>query len=149
VWMRGPAGATSYRYVGAKANADDDGWETLGDIGRLDADGFLYLSDRDTDMILVGGSNVYPAEVEAALSDCEGVAEVAVIGVPDAKWGEVGKAFVVARAGHRLTAEAVVAHARSRLAGYKVPRSVVVMEALPRLGSGKVDRAALARETGS
>ena len=73
VWMRGPAGAPStYRYVGATAKADADGWETLGDVGRLDEDGYLYLADRDTDMILVGGSNVYPAEVEARVVRASG-----------------------------------------------------------------------------
>jgi acyl-CoA synthetase (AMP-forming)/AMP-acid ligase II len=87
---------------------------------------------------------VFPGEVEAALTECEDVAEVVVIGVPDAKWGEVGRAFAVARAGREVREAVLVAHARDRLAGYKVPKSVVVLAELPRLGSGKVDRRALA-----
>jgi fatty-acyl-CoA synthase len=81
--------------------------------------------------------------VEAALSECPGVGEAVVVGVPDPKWGEVGRAFVLPRIGEQVTAEQVVAHARARLAGYKVPKSVVLADELPRLGSGKADRTAL------
>jgi fatty-acyl-CoA synthase len=105
-------------------------------------------------MYISGGENVFPGEVEAALAGCAAVAEVAVVGVPDARWGEVGCAFVVARAaagggtigaGADAVRDAVTAHARRLLAGYKVPKRVVVLDApLPRLGSGKVDRRALA-----
>ncbi|HEU0080294.1 MAG TPA: fatty acid--CoA ligase, partial [Longimicrobiaceae bacterium] len=91
-----------------------------------------------------GGENVFPGEVEAALADCPGVAEVVVVGVADAKWGEVGRAFVVKRAGGAVGEAEVVAHARARLAGYKVPRTVVFLDEIPRLGSGKPDRRALA-----
>ena len=87
--------------------------------------------------------NVFPGEVEAALCDCPGVAEVAVVGIPDARWGEVGHAFVVARADASLDGPTVVAHARRTLAGYKVPKRVLIVDALPRLGSGKIDRRAL------
>jgi fatty-acyl-CoA synthase len=97
------------------------------------------------EMYISGGENVFPGEVEAALADCPGIAEVAVVGVPDARWGEVGCAFVVARgAAPAMLDAAVTAHARGRLAGYKVPKRVVLLDApLPRLGSGKVDRQAL------
>jgi fatty-acyl-CoA synthase len=95
-------------------------------------------------MFISGGENVFPGEVEAALAECPGVGEVVVVGVPDAKWGEVGRAFVMRRAGAELSVDAIVAHVRRRLAGYKVPKSVVVVDELPRLGSGKPDRRALA-----
>lgn len=127
----------------------EDGWLRTGDLAARDATGLFRICGRKKEMYISGAENVYPAEVEAALCDHAGVAEVAVIGVADAKWGEVGRAFVVPRIGHPLTANEVVEHARSRLAGYKVPKSVVLLDALPRLGSGKVDRAALARGSGA
>jgi fatty-acyl-CoA synthase len=95
-------------------------------------------------MFISGGENVFPGEVEAALCEHAAVAEVVVVGVPDEKWGEVGRAFVVPRVGVDVTAEDVIAHARRRLAGYKVPKSVVILTELPRLGSGKPDRQVLA-----
>lgn len=124
-----------------------DGWLRTGDLARRDADGVFYIRGRRKEMFISGGENVFPGEVEAALADCEGVAEVAVVGVPDALWGEVGRAFVVRRAGATVTAADVVAHVRARLAAYKAPKSVVFVEAIPRLGSGKVDRRALATLT--
>jgi fatty-acyl-CoA synthase len=123
---------------------DADGWLRTGDLACRDAGGAYRICGRQKDMYISGGENVYPGEVESALAEHEDVAEVAVIGVPDAKWGEVGRAFAVARSGRTLSEERLVAHARARLAGYKVPRSVVVLPELPRLGSGKVDRRALA-----
>jgi fatty-acyl-CoA synthase len=120
-----------------------DGWLRTGDLAVRDARGLTRICGRRKEMFISGGENVFPGEVEAALADCPGVAEVAVIGVPDARWGEVGCAFVVVRGG-ALDAGAVVAHARGALAGYKVPKRVVLVEALPRLGSGKIDRRALA-----
>jgi len=149
--LRGPQMFSGYLFdpVRTALAVTEDGWLRTGDLALRDATGLFRICGRKKEMYISGAENVYPAEVEAALCDCEGIAEVAVIGVPDAKWGEVGRAFVVPRVGHPVTAEAVVAYARSRLAGYKVPRSVVLLNALPRLGSGKVDRAALARETGS
>jgi fatty-acyl-CoA synthase len=121
-----------------------DGWLRTGDLARRDADGAFTICGRRREMFISGGENVYPAEVEAALADCAGLAEVVVVGVPDARWGEVGRAYAVAAPGRVLTEETLVAHARGRLAGYKVPRSVVILSELPRLGSGKVDRRALA-----
>ncbi len=123
---------------------DADGWLRTGDLACRDADGAYRICGRQKDMYISGGENVYPGEVEAALAEHENVAEAVVIGVPDVKWGEVGRAFVVARAGRTVGEEELVAHARRRLAGYKVPRSVVMLPELPRLGSGKVDRRALA-----
>ena len=122
---------------------DTDGWLHTGDLAIRDDDGAYRICGRKKDMFISGGENVYPGEVEAALSECPGVSEAVVIGVPDAKWGEVGRAFVVRRQGESVTSEQLVAHARTRLAGYKVPKSVVLVDDLPRLGSGKADRSAL------
>ena len=115
------------------------GWYHSGDGGVMDEDGYLYIVDRMKDMIISGGENIYSAEVESAVSTLAGVSEVAVIGIPDAQWGEAVHAVVVARAGHSLTAEAVIAHARTLIAGYKCPRSVEIRDAaLPLSGAGKV-----------
>jgi len=115
------------------------GWLRTGDAGYRDAEGFFYIHDRIKDMVVTGGENVYPAEVENAIFGCPGVADVAVIGVPDAKWGEAVKAVVVAT-GEPPTAEDVIAWARERIAHYKAPKSVDFVEALPRNPSGKVLR---------
>ena len=123
---------------------DAEGWLHTGDLALRDEDGAYRICGRKKDMYISGGENVFPGEVEAVLSECAGVAEVVVVGVPDEKWGEVGRAYVVARPGVDVTAEELVAHARQRLAGYKVPKLVVLLEELPRLGSGKPDRRALA-----
>jgi fatty-acyl-CoA synthase len=122
---------------------DADGWLHTGDLAIRDGDGAYRICGRKKDMFISGGENVYPGEVEAALAECPGVGEAVVVGVPDTKWGEVGRAYVVARSGCELTVDAIVAHARRRLAGYKVPKSIVVIDELPRLGSGKPDRRAL------
>jgi fatty-acyl-CoA synthase len=122
---------------------DSEGWLHTGDLAIRDADGAYRICGRKKDMFISGGENVFPGEVEAALSECPGVGEVVVVGVPDEKWGEVGRAFVVCRSDVPVTAEQIIADVRRRLAGYKVPKSVVVVDELPRLGSGKVDRAAL------
>jgi len=115
-----------------------DGWVRSGDAGYLDEDGYLFIRDRVKDMIVSGGENVYPAEVENAIYGHPAVAEVAVIGVPDPKWGEAVKAVVAARPGQSADAEDIIAWARSRIAGYKVPKSVDFVDALPRNASGKV-----------
>lgn len=121
-----------------------DGWLRTGDLASRDADGACRIRGRRKEMFISGGENVYPAEVEAALADCPGVAEVVVVGVRDERWGEVGRAYVVLRPEARQDEQGVVGHARSRLAGYKVPRQVVILPEIPRLGSGKPDRRALA-----
>jgi HIP---CoA ligase len=125
---------------------DPDAWLHTGDVGTLDADGYLTITDRLKDMYITGGFNVYPAEVEQALARMPGVAEAAVIGTPDERLGEVGMALVVARPGHALTAEDVIAFCRERLANYKVPRTVEFRDALPRNPSGKVLKTELRRE---
>jgi acyl-CoA synthetase (AMP-forming)/AMP-acid ligase II len=119
------------------------GWLHTGDMGYMDAAGFVFLVDRKKDMIITGGENVYCREVEEAILEHPAVADVAVIGVPDAKWGETVKAVVVVRAGSDLTAEALVAHCRTLIAGYKLPRVIEFAGELPRLPSGKVSKVAL------
>ncbi len=125
----------------ATAEAIDKlGWFHSGDIGYLDDEDFLFLCDRVKDMVISGGENVYPAEVESAIYGHPDVLEVAVIGVPDAKWGEAVKAVCVAKPGANVDVESVMSWARARIAGFKVPRSVDVIEALPRNASGKILR---------
>jgi acyl-CoA synthetase (AMP-forming)/AMP-acid ligase II len=114
----------------------DDGWFRTGDIGRVDADGYIFVEDRLKDMIITGGENVYSIEVERVLAEHPAVAEVAVIGVPDAKWGEAVKA-VVALEGEASEAD-LIAWARERLAAYKCPKTVDVMDELPRNPTGKI-----------
>jgi acyl-CoA synthetase (AMP-forming)/AMP-acid ligase II len=117
---------------------DADGWLHTGDVGRLDAAGYLTITDRLKDMYICGGFNVYPAEVEQVLARLDGVAESAVVGVPDGRLGEVGKAFIVPRPGRVLDEAVVVDFCRERLANYKVPRQVEFRDALPRNPAGKV-----------
>ena len=117
-----------------------DGWLRTGDAGYLDDDGYLYIHDRVKDMIITGGENVYPAEVESAVYGHPDVAEVAVIGVPDDKWGEAVKAVVVPKPGATIDPEAIITFARSRIAAFKAPKSVDVIAALPRNASGKILR---------
>jgi len=119
---------------------DSDGWLRTGDAGYLDQDGYLYIRDRVKDMIISGGENVYPAEVENALYAHEAVADVAVIGVPHEKWGEAVKACVVVKDGASLDEAGLIAHAREHIAGYKCPKSVDFIDALPRNPSGKILR---------
>lgn len=116
----------------------DDGWLKTGDAGYLDAQGFLFLTDRVKDMVVSGGENVYPAEVENALASHPAIAEVAVIGVPSEKWGETVKAVVVLRPNLTATDSELIAHAKGLLAGYKCPTSVDFVSVLPRNPSGKV-----------
>src|SRR5215472_4384631 len=115
-----------------------DGWFRTGDIGHLDKDGYLYIDDRKKDMIVSGGENVASSEVERVLYENDAVLEAAVVGMPDARWGEVPRAFIVVRPGSAITTEALIAHCRSRLAGFKTPKQIVFLETLPRNPSGKV-----------
>ncbi len=117
-----------------------DGWLRTGDAGYLDADGYVFIHDRVKDMIITGGENVYPAEVENAIFGHPGVADVAVIGVPDERWGEAVKAVVVRRAGAEPTGAEIIAWARERIAAFKAPKSVDFIDALPRNASGKILR---------
>jgi acyl-CoA synthetase (AMP-forming)/AMP-acid ligase II len=125
---------------------DADGWLHTGDVGVLDERGYLTITDRLKDMYICGGFNVYPAEVEQTLMTLDGVAEAAVIGVPDPRLGEVGKAYVVRRAGARLSTEDIVAHCKRSLANYKLPRSVEFRAELPRNPSGKLVKRVLREE---
>ncbi|MBY4636211.1 fatty acid--CoA ligase [Sphingopyxis sp. XHP0097] len=124
----------------ATARTMEDGWIRTGDAGYLDADGYLFIHDRMKDMIITGGENVYPAEVESAIFGHPAVQEVAVFGVPDEKWGEAVKAAVVAKPGETVDEAAIIAWARERIAPFKCPRSVDVIAALPRNASGKILR---------
>lgn len=142
IYMLPAAGrGTTYRYIGAEPTATEDGWETLGDLGWLDADGYLYLADRKTDMVLVGGSNVYPAEVEAALDAHPAVRSSAVIGLPDEDLGSRLHAIVDAPAGVRE--EQLRAHLAEHLVAYKIPKSFEFVGEPLRDDAGKVRRAAL------
>jgi acyl-CoA synthetase (AMP-forming)/AMP-acid ligase II len=115
-------------------------WETGGDLGYLDEDGFLHLVDRKNDMIVSGGENVYPAEIERVLADHPKVSEIAVVGVPDERWGESPRACVVLQPGAQASAEEILSFCTGRIARYKSPRSVVFLDALPRNAMGKVLR---------
>ena len=121
----------------------DDGWFRSGDLGYLDPDGYLYIADRLKDMIISGGENIYPAEVENLISDIEGISGVAVVGVPDERWGEVPWAVVTLKEGADVDTEKVRSHLDGLLARYKLPKNVVVVEDLPRTASGKVRKADL------
>lgn len=127
-WMRAEANATALR----------EGWYHTGDVGYIDAQGYLFIQDRLKDMIVSGGENVYPAEVERVLAEHPAVADVAVFGVPDPQWGEAVKAAVVVRGGQAPSAEALMDFARSRIAGYKCPKSIAFIDVLPRNASGKL-----------
>ncbi|MFE9582605.1 FadD3 family acyl-CoA ligase [Nocardia sp. NPDC006044] len=128
------------------ATIDSDGWLHTGDIGTVDERGNLKITDRLKDMYISGGFNVYPAEIEQALARLDGVAESAVIGVPDTRMGEVGKAYVVRKAGAQLTAEQVLAHATTVLANFKVPRFIEFRDELPYSAAGKVLKRQLREE---
>jgi acyl-CoA synthetase (AMP-forming)/AMP-acid ligase II len=124
----------------ATAETIRNSWLHTGDAAYQDSDGYFFIYDRVKDMIVSGGENVYPAEVENAIFGHPQVADVAVIGVPDEKWGEAVKAIVVAKPGQTVDAESVIAWARERIAAYKAPKSVDVVETIPRNPSGKILR---------
>ncbi|GAA2794375.1 hypothetical protein ACFQGX_30750 [Nonomuraea dietziae] len=121
----------------------EDGWFHTGDIARIDEEGHLHIVDRVKDMYISGGENVYPAEVEAVMFEHPAVAEVAVVGVRDATWGEVGRAFVVRRQGADVTEDELRGFLLRRLAKYKIPRYFEMVDDLPRTGSGKIHKPAL------
>ena len=125
------------------------GWLRTGDAGRVDEDGYLFLEDRVKDMIISGGENIYPAEVERVVLEHPAVAEVAVIGIPHEKWGETPRAFVVAKPGEQLDPDALIAFTRDRLAHYKCPTSVILVDALPRNATGKILKRELRRNDGA
>ena len=117
---------------------DPTGWFHTGDVGYLDSDGFLFIADRVKDMVISGGENVYPAEVESVLYDHPAIAEVAVIGVPDERWGEAVTAVAVVKEGEELTLDGLRDFATDKLARYKLPTKLEVVDVIPRNASGKV-----------
>jgi fatty-acyl-CoA synthase len=139
VWLRGPSVTPGYwNRPDETAAVFVDGWYRTGDLARREVSGMYRIVDRLKDMYVSGGENVYPAEVEAVVVASEMVADVAVLGVPDARWGEAGVAFVVPRAAAGFNAEALGSHCAAHLAKYKCPSRVVVVEAIPRSAAGKV-----------
>ena len=148
VWMRSLTDRPTYHYVGATARTREGGWESLGDVGRLDDDGYLYLGDRMQDMVLTGGANVYPAEVEAALQEHPAVRSVAVIGLPDEEMGNIVHAIVEAEE-EAVAKQELLAFVSERLARYKVPRSIEYTDQPMRDDAGKVRRSALRAERAS
>jgi long-chain acyl-CoA synthetase len=122
----------------ASAAAIQDGWLFTGDVGSLDADGFLTLKDRSKDLIISGGSNIYPREVEEALLTAQGVAEVAVVGAPDAEWGEVVVAFVVVQSGAGVSEQVLDQHCLQTIARFKRPKHYRFVDELPKNNYGKV-----------
>jgi fatty-acyl-CoA synthase len=147
--IRGPHVCAGYWNQPAEtAAAIVGGWLKTGDLARRDAEGYYWIVGRLKDVIISGGENIYPAEVESVLAAHPAVAEAALIGVPDATWGEVGRAVVVLRSGGALAPGELIEFCRGRLARYKIPKRVVVTATLPRTGAGKVDKLALQKEYG-
>jgi len=137
--IRGPSITPGYwQNDDATKAAFFDGWLRTGDAARFDEEGFIFIVDRWKDMYISGGENVYPAEVESVLYQLPQIAEAAIIGVPDARWGEAGKAIVALKAGETLDDKAIISHCLANLAKFKVPASVVYIDALPRNATGKV-----------
>lgn len=140
VAVKSPTNMVGYWHLpeATKKTMGADGWLRTGDAGYMDKDGYVYIHDRVKDMIVSGGENIYPAEVENAIFGHPAVEEVAVIGVPSERWGEEVKAIVVRKAGQTVTPQELIDHARARIAGYKVPKSVDFIDVLPRNPSGKI-----------
>lgn len=150
IYLRSPA-YHGYRYVGGapRLKGTEDGFQTAGDMGYLDGEGYLYLIDRRVDMIVTGGANVFPAEVEAALIDHPAIADVVVIGLRDAEWGRRVHAVIEpADPGAPPAPRDVVAYAKDRLAPYKVPKTIEIVAAIPRSAATKVNRGALVEARG-
>ncbi|MEX5297252.1 long-chain fatty acid--CoA ligase [Kocuria sp. CPCC 205292] len=138
ILLSGPNVIREYWNRPDAAGSFEGEWFHSGDLGYLDEDGYLFVSDRIKDMIISGGENIYPAEVEAAILELPEVAAVAVIGVPDEKWGEVPHAVVVPREGREVTADTIQEHLAGRLARYKVPKTLSLVAEMPRTASGKI-----------
>lgn len=139
IWMRGPTVFSGYYEAPEKNRAVFDGdWCTLGDVGRMDKEGYLYLLDRRKDVIKSGGVNIFPVEIEEVLRAAPGIADAAVVGIPDAVWGEAVHAVIVSAASGPLQEDDLQAFCRTRLAGYKIPKSFEAVRELPRNANGKV-----------
>ena len=141
LWLKSPVVTPGYWRKEKETRACiTDGFFHTGDLVRKDADGYFYVVDRKKNMYISGGENVYPAEIEAFLYTNAAIKEVAVIGVSDEKWGEVGKAYVVVNQGHELTAEQVLDYCRGNLAKYKIPKYVEITGSIPRTDAGKINK---------
>jgi acyl-CoA synthetase (AMP-forming)/AMP-acid ligase II len=140
IWVRSAQLMAGYwdKPEATAAAVTPDGWLRSGDGGHMDADGYVYVTDRIKDMIISGGENIYPAEIERVLAEHPSVADVAVIGVPDERWGEVPKAIVVPAGGSTVDADGLITFCREHLAAFKCPKSVDVLDELPRNPTGKV-----------
>jgi acyl-CoA synthetase (AMP-forming)/AMP-acid ligase II len=140
IWVRSEQVMAGYwgKPEATAAAITPDGWYRSGDGGHIDADGYVYVTDRIKDMIISGGENIYPAEIERVLAEHPAIADVAVIGVPDERWGEAPKAVVVLRAGASVEPNELLAWCRERLAGYKMPKTVDILAELPRNPTGKI-----------
>jgi bile acid-coenzyme A ligase len=150
VYLRSPMSA-GYRYLGGAPllPSTPDGFRTGGDIGHLDTDGYLYIADRRSDMIITGGANVFPAEVECALAEHDDIADVVVIGLADPEWGRRVHAVVqLADPATPLTEQQIIAYAKTRLAAYKVPKTVEFVDEIPRTAATKVNRSAMIEARG-
>ncbi len=141
LWMKSPVVTPGYRGKEKEtAEAITDGWFHTGDMMKKDSEGYYFVVDRKKNMFISGGENVYPAEIESFLLSNEDIKEAAVIGVPDEKWGEVGKAFLVLKTGSKLTGENIQEFCRGNLANYKIPKLIEFIKELPRNDAGKIDR---------
>ncbi|HEY7608112.1 MAG TPA: AMP-binding protein [Alphaproteobacteria bacterium] len=152
IWLRGPALLKEYwrNPEATRESFDAEGWFKTGDVAHCDAEGFYYVDDRKKDMIISGGENVYPAELENVLADCADIAEFAVIGRADQRWGEIPVACVVLKPGRAMTKEAVIGLFQNRLARFKHPRDVIFLDGpLPRTSLGKVQKYALRQRLGA
>ncbi|WP_343708647.1 AMP-binding protein [Mycobacterium sp.] len=150
IYLRSPMSA-GYRYLGGAPllPSTPDGFRTAGDIGHIDADGYLYIADRRSDMIITGGANVFPAEVECALASHDGVADVVVIGLADSEWGRRVHAVIqLADSATPLTGQDMIEYAKARLAAYKVPKTVEFVDQIPRTEATKVNRSAMVQARG-
>ena len=147
LWLTGAGITPGYwsRPEATRAAFTDDGWLRTGDLARCDGDGDFFIVGRLKDMFISGGENVYPAEIENVLVDHPDVLEAAVVGVPDSRWGEVGRAYVLARPGTTLDATVLTAFVRARVAPYKVPKTFVIVQDFPRTAAGKIQKHLLER----
>jgi len=150
LWVRGPNVTPGYwNRPEATAESITDGWLHTGDAARQDEEGYYYIVDRWKDMYISGGENVYPAEVEDAIYQLPGIVEAAVIGVPDDRWVEVGKAVIVRQDGSSIDETEVLKHCVARLARYKVPKSVAFVDELPHNATGKILKRELRQRYGT
>lgn len=147
--IRGPHVIPGY-WNNPQATAETiiDGWLHTGDLARCDEEGYFYIVGRSKDMIISGGENIYPAEVESTMLGHPAVSEVALIGIPDPRWSEVGRAIVVLKAGHHAHERELIAHVTQHLASYKAPKSIIFVSELPKTAAGKVDKKALREQYG-